>query len=171
MQNAVSARKFLEAAKDTGNDILFYETFKFFENRNYSLRGSKSFLSGDVSRLVYSQIRISNQRIGPHPLGSENSSNPHNPSSFVFSSFIDFRYLLTIVMLLIVLILHTESVISCACGTASCAYDVVNCLQASSRSRRVHLDVHLCLTTNAAILVTASMVAWKYCRKQYDDEI
>lgn len=48
MQNNVSARKFLEVAKDTGNDILFYETFKYFENRNYTLRGSKSFLSGNI---------------------------------------------------------------------------------------------------------------------------
>ena len=46
MQNTVSARKFLEAAKETGDDMLFHETYKYFESRNFSLRGDFKFTPG-----------------------------------------------------------------------------------------------------------------------------
>ncbi|XP_007895424.2 regulator of MON1-CCZ1 complex [Callorhinchus milii] len=43
----ISARKFLDAAKQTGDNMLFYTTFKFFEQRNQRLRGSPNFTPGE----------------------------------------------------------------------------------------------------------------------------
>ncbi|XP_005990808.1 regulator of MON1-CCZ1 complex isoform X1 [Latimeria chalumnae] len=43
----VSARKFLDAAKQTGDEMLFYTIFKFFEQRNQRLRGNPSFTPGE----------------------------------------------------------------------------------------------------------------------------
>lgn len=47
MHDSVSARKFLEAAQESNNDMLFYEAFKFFEHRNFRLRGKKDFSPGE----------------------------------------------------------------------------------------------------------------------------
>jgi hypothetical protein len=43
----VSARKFLEAAKSTGDPTIFYAVFKFFEQRNRRLKGSSAFSKGE----------------------------------------------------------------------------------------------------------------------------
>lgn len=43
----VSARKFLEAAKSTGDSAIFYAVFKFFEQRNQRLKGSTTFGKGE----------------------------------------------------------------------------------------------------------------------------
>ncbi|XP_078397310.1 regulator of MON1-CCZ1 complex isoform X1 [Cetorhinus maximus] len=43
----ISARKFLDAARQTGDAMLFYTTFKFFEQRNQRLRGSSHFTPGE----------------------------------------------------------------------------------------------------------------------------
>jgi hypothetical protein len=43
----VSARKFLEAAKSTGDPAIFYSVFKFFEQRNQHLKGSTAFSKGE----------------------------------------------------------------------------------------------------------------------------
>jgi hypothetical protein len=43
----VSARKFLEAAKSTGDPTIFYAVFKFFEQRNQRLKGSTAFSKGE----------------------------------------------------------------------------------------------------------------------------
>ncbi|MEE6464226.1 hypothetical protein FKM82_006215 [Ascaphus truei] len=42
-----SARKFLDAAKLTSDDMLFYTIFRFFEQRNQRLRGSPIFTPGE----------------------------------------------------------------------------------------------------------------------------
>lgn len=44
--DTVSARKFLEAALNCDDQMLFYTVFKFFEQRNIRLRGSPKFPSG-----------------------------------------------------------------------------------------------------------------------------
>ncbi|XP_069778713.1 regulator of MON1-CCZ1 complex isoform X3 [Narcine bancroftii] len=46
-QDNISARKFLDAAKQTGDAQLFYTTFRFFEQRNQRLRGSSHFTPGE----------------------------------------------------------------------------------------------------------------------------
>lgn len=46
MKNTVSARKFLESAYESNDDMLFFDTYKFFENRNIQLRGKKEFSAG-----------------------------------------------------------------------------------------------------------------------------
>ncbi|XP_062916711.1 regulator of MON1-CCZ1 complex isoform X4 [Mobula hypostoma] len=43
----ISARKFLDAAKQTGDELVFYTTFRFFEQRNQRLRGSSHFTPGE----------------------------------------------------------------------------------------------------------------------------
>jgi len=43
----VSARKFLEAAKSTGDSAIFYAVFKFFEQRNQRIKGSAAFGKGE----------------------------------------------------------------------------------------------------------------------------
>ncbi|XP_028924175.1 regulator of MON1-CCZ1 complex isoform X1 [Ornithorhynchus anatinus] len=43
----VSARKFLDAAKQTQDNMLFYTIFRFFEQRNQRLRGNPSFAPGE----------------------------------------------------------------------------------------------------------------------------
>ncbi|XP_075389179.1 regulator of MON1-CCZ1 complex isoform X2 [Tenrec ecaudatus] len=43
----ISARKFLDAAKQTEDNMLFYTIFRFFEQRNQRLRGSPSFTPGE----------------------------------------------------------------------------------------------------------------------------
>ncbi|KAK7492946.1 hypothetical protein BaRGS_00015893 [Batillaria attramentaria] len=43
----VSSRKFLEAAQNTEDDLLFYTVFKFFEQRNQRLRGNPRFQPGE----------------------------------------------------------------------------------------------------------------------------
>ena len=44
--DSVSARKFLDFAKNSGDRTLFYLIFKFFEERNMRLRGSPEFAQG-----------------------------------------------------------------------------------------------------------------------------
>lgn len=41
-----SARKFLEAAQNTEDNLLFFTVFKFFEQRNLRLRGDFHFMPG-----------------------------------------------------------------------------------------------------------------------------
>ncbi|CAF93193.1 unnamed protein product, partial [Tetraodon nigroviridis] len=43
----VSARKFLDAAQQTGDQMLFYTVFRCFQQRNQRLRGSPSFNPGE----------------------------------------------------------------------------------------------------------------------------
>ncbi|XP_042299307.1 regulator of MON1-CCZ1 complex isoform X2 [Sceloporus undulatus] len=43
----ISARKFLDAAKQTEDKMLFYTIFRFFEQRNQRLRGNPSFTPGE----------------------------------------------------------------------------------------------------------------------------
>nr|XP_033789768.1 regulator of MON1-CCZ1 complex [Geotrypetes seraphini] len=43
----ISARKFLDAAKQTADDMLFYTIFRFFEQRNLRLRGNPNFTPGE----------------------------------------------------------------------------------------------------------------------------
>lgn len=42
----VSARKFLDAARQTNDTMLFYTIFRFFEQRNMRLRGNPGFNQG-----------------------------------------------------------------------------------------------------------------------------
>ncbi|XP_015783054.1 regulator of MON1-CCZ1 complex [Tetranychus urticae] len=44
----ISAKKFLEVALSSGDDQLFFNTFRFFEQRNFRLRGSPTFLESDL---------------------------------------------------------------------------------------------------------------------------
>ncbi|KAK7100106.1 regulator of MON1-CCZ1 complex-like [Littorina saxatilis] len=43
----VSSRKFLEAAQNTEDNLLFYTVFKFFEQRNQKLKGNPRFQPGE----------------------------------------------------------------------------------------------------------------------------
>lgn len=43
---SVSSRKFLEAAMNTEDAMLFYTVFKFFEQRNVKMRGNPKFQPG-----------------------------------------------------------------------------------------------------------------------------
>ncbi|TRY90255.1 hypothetical protein DNTS_005111 [Danionella cerebrum] len=43
----VSARKFLDAARQTNDSMLFYTIFRFFEQRNMKLRGNPAFNQGE----------------------------------------------------------------------------------------------------------------------------
>ncbi|XP_013395339.1 regulator of MON1-CCZ1 complex-like isoform X2 [Lingula anatina] len=45
--DTVSARKFLEAAKQTGDSMLFYTVYKFFEQRNIRMRQVSKFAPGE----------------------------------------------------------------------------------------------------------------------------
>ncbi|XP_054841326.1 regulator of MON1-CCZ1 complex isoform X1 [Eublepharis macularius] len=45
--DSISARKFLDAAKQTEDEMLFYTIFRFFEQRNQRLRGNPSFNPGE----------------------------------------------------------------------------------------------------------------------------
>lgn len=45
--DAVSSRKFLEAAMNTDDAMLFYTVFKFFEQRNVKIRGNPRFQRGE----------------------------------------------------------------------------------------------------------------------------
>ncbi len=44
--DSMSARKFLDAANNTEDTMVFYTVFKFFEQRNIRLRGSAKFAAG-----------------------------------------------------------------------------------------------------------------------------
>ena len=48
----VSARKFLDAARQTKDQMLFYTIFRFFEQRNQRLRGSPNFTPGGRNVLL-----------------------------------------------------------------------------------------------------------------------
>uniref|UniRef100_A0A8C6XE53 Regulator of MON1-CCZ1 n=1 Tax=Naja naja TaxID=35670 RepID=A0A8C6XE53_NAJNA len=45
--DSISARKFLDAAKQTEDEMLFYTIFRFFEQRNQRMRGNPSFTPGE----------------------------------------------------------------------------------------------------------------------------
>ncbi|KAK2168546.1 hypothetical protein LSH36_16g11043 [Paralvinella palmiformis] len=47
MLDQISARKFLEAARLTGDKMIFYTVYKFFEQRNIRTRGSAKFSPGE----------------------------------------------------------------------------------------------------------------------------
>lgn len=47
--DTVSARKFLEAAMNTDDHMLFYTVFKFFEQRNIRLRQNPRFPPGNIT--------------------------------------------------------------------------------------------------------------------------
>lgn len=46
--DTISARKFLDAAKQTEDNMLFYTIFRFFEQRNQRLRGNPNFTPGEA---------------------------------------------------------------------------------------------------------------------------
>ncbi|KAF5919216.1 hypothetical protein HPG69_003856 [Diceros bicornis minor] len=48
----ISARKFLDAAKQTEDNMLFYTIFRFFEQRNQRLRGNPNFTPGENTAAV-----------------------------------------------------------------------------------------------------------------------
>lgn len=48
----ISARKFLDAAKQTEDNMLFYTIFRFFEQRNQRLRGKPNFTPGENMAVV-----------------------------------------------------------------------------------------------------------------------
>lgn len=48
----ISARKFLDAAKQTEDNMLFYTIFRFFEQRNQRLRGDPNFTPGENMAVV-----------------------------------------------------------------------------------------------------------------------
>jgi len=47
LTDTVSARKFLEAAEDSNDSLVFFNVYKFFEERNRRLRGCSAFGPGD----------------------------------------------------------------------------------------------------------------------------
>lgn len=47
LTDTMSARKFLEAASANDDSIVFYNVYKFFEERNVRLRGSPKFSKGE----------------------------------------------------------------------------------------------------------------------------
>lgn len=51
--DAVSSRKFLEAAMNTDDAMLFYTVFKFFEQRNAKIRGNPKFQPGTI---IYTKL-------------------------------------------------------------------------------------------------------------------
>ncbi|TWW70601.1 hypothetical protein D4764_17G0000840 [Takifugu flavidus] len=53
----VSARKFLDAAQQTGDQMLFYTVFRSFQQRNQRLRGSPSFNPGEDERSEEGNLR------------------------------------------------------------------------------------------------------------------
>lgn len=57
----ISARKFLDAAKQTEDHMLFYTIFRFFEQRNQRLRGNPSFTPGEntAARKMWGSTRRS----------------------------------------------------------------------------------------------------------------
>lgn len=62
----ISARKFLDAAKQTDDVMLFYTIFRFFEQRNQRLRGNPNFTPGEGRPRV-----TTDSRSPPHPGGCE----------------------------------------------------------------------------------------------------
>ena len=48
-----SGRKFLEAAKNADDRMLFFTVYKFFEQRNIRLRGNPQFMPGWWNKLVF----------------------------------------------------------------------------------------------------------------------
>ena len=49
---AISARKFLEAAQNSNDTTVFYGVYKYFQQRNQRARGSTAFLKG-IPSLLY----------------------------------------------------------------------------------------------------------------------
>lgn len=50
--DSVSSRKFLEAAMNTDDAMLFYTVFKFFEQRNAKIRGNPKFQPGTFTHAI-----------------------------------------------------------------------------------------------------------------------
>lgn len=73
--DSISARKFLDAAKQADDDMLFYTIFRFFEQRNQRLRGNPSFTPGKQytvqhrSFVVQTELRLV-PLTGKHALSS-----------------------------------------------------------------------------------------------------
>lgn len=61
----VSSRKFLEAAQNTEDELLFFTVFKFFELRNQRLRGSPQFQPGEHCEQYVKKFEA---RFGPEAL-------------------------------------------------------------------------------------------------------
>ncbi|XP_078317417.1 regulator of MON1-CCZ1 complex-like [Crassostrea virginica] len=53
---SVSSRKFLEAAMNTEDAMLFYTVFKFFEQRNVKMRGNPKFQPGEHCEMYVKQF-------------------------------------------------------------------------------------------------------------------
>ncbi|XP_074843389.1 regulator of MON1-CCZ1 complex isoform X2 [Carettochelys insculpta] len=63
--DSVSARKFLDAAKQADDDMLFYTIFRFFEQRNQRLRGNPNFTPGEHCE---EHVNFFKQTFGEHAL-------------------------------------------------------------------------------------------------------
>lgn len=57
----MSARKFLDAAQQTGDHMLFYTVFRSFQQRNHRLRGSPSFNPGETPKYPTSAHTLNTQ--------------------------------------------------------------------------------------------------------------
>lgn len=55
--DTVSARKFLEAAEKTGDEMVFFNVFSFFEERNLRLRGSGKFSRGEQCEVFVTRFK------------------------------------------------------------------------------------------------------------------
>ena len=58
LADQLNAAKFLETAKDLNDPLIFYEVFKFFEERNVRLRGTPNFRKDELCD-VYVQYFLS----------------------------------------------------------------------------------------------------------------
>lgn len=48
LADELNAAKFLETAKDLSDPLIYYEVFKFFEERNIRLRGNPNFRKDEL---------------------------------------------------------------------------------------------------------------------------
>ncbi|OQR68066.1 hypothetical protein BIW11_02080 [Tropilaelaps mercedesae] len=70
-QDTVSARKFLEGAKQTGDPAIFYSVYRFFVQRNINLRGNETFPKGEMCQQYVTHYNILFGE-SPHMLTEEN---------------------------------------------------------------------------------------------------
>lgn len=78
----VSARKFLDAARHTGDQMLFYTVFRSFQQRNQRLRGSPGFNPGNNNTHTLFTV----------PLTLEMTSELHLSNYVLFSIIIHFLF-------------------------------------------------------------------------------
>jgi len=57
-EDSLSPRKFLEAATNPEDSMLFYTVYKFFEQRNMRLRGSPDFAPGEHCEAYVKKFEI-----------------------------------------------------------------------------------------------------------------